>query len=99
MKRAPSTGRQPRRKTLSRKLRTKRRWRGSDDGSKLGVRDLALKSDNYLCQSCLKDGITTPANEVDHIIPTRLRPDLFYTLDNLQTLCGPCHSKKTDSGG
>lgn len=31
----------------------------------------------------------------DHIIPGKERPDLFYRLDNLQTMCSSCHSRKT----
>ena len=35
------------------------------------------------------------ANEVDHIIPRRVRPDLAWNESNLQPLCKSCHSKKT----
>ncbi|WP_413658733.1 HNH endonuclease [Nitrobacter sp.] len=33
--------------------------------------------------------------EVDHIKPVRDAPELSFALDNLQTLCTPCHSAKT----
>lgn len=40
-------------------------------------------------------GIPAPANEVDHIVPRLVRPDLVYDWDNLQALCKSCHSRKT----
>lgn len=33
--------------------------------------------------------------EVDHIKPVRDAPEKAFDLDNLQTLCGRCHGKKT----
>ena len=33
--------------------------------------------------------------ECDHVLPVRDRPDLSYTLSNLQILCGRCHARKT----
>ena len=41
------------------------------------------------------------ANEVDHIIPIRERPDLRLVWSNLQSACGPCHRWKsvTQDGG
>ena len=35
------------------------------------------------------------ASEVDHIIPHRGDPDLFWDEANLQALCKSCHSRKT----
>jgi 5-methylcytosine-specific restriction protein A len=32
---------------------------------------------------------------VDHVLPVRDRPDLAWSLDNLQCLCGRCHARKT----
>jgi 5-methylcytosine-specific restriction protein A len=40
-------------------------------------------------------GRRAPSNEVDHIIPAALRPDLFYEETNLQGACKACHSHKT----
>ena len=34
------------------------------------------------------------AQDVDHIQPIRLRPDLRLTVENLQALCRACHRKK-----
>lgn len=46
-----------------------------------------------LCVMCLREGRTTPADEVDHVIP------LFKggedTDDNKAALCKPCHKAKT----
>jgi len=47
------------------------------------------------CRECLKDGIYTPANEVDHITPHRGDTSLFWNEDNWQSLCKSHHSSKT----
>lgn len=60
------------------------------------VRAEALERDGYICQHCLKKGYVTPGKHVDHIIPFHVKNDpLRLALDNLQTLCQPCHNKKT----
>lgn len=51
--------------------------------------------DHGLCQMCLKEQRITPATEVDHIIPIRVRWDLRLRLDNLQSLCHRHHMSKT----
>ncbi len=75
------------------------RWRGSShlrgyDADWGKVRAFVLERDHHLCQHCLRKEILTPAREVDHIVPiaqggARLDPD------NCQSLCKPCHSRKT----
>lgn len=55
----------------------------------------AKLADDPLCEHCEKQGRTTPAQDVDHIIPIRERPDLRLARDNLQSLCRPCHNRKT----
>lgn len=54
-----------------------------------------------LCAECLRQGRITPATEVDHMIPHKGDPELFWDLDNLQALCHRCHSRKTarEDGG
>ena len=60
-----------------------RRWRA--------LRLEALRRDGFGCIQCGARGRL----EVDHIQPVRTRPDLAYSLENLQTLCPRCHSRKT----
>lgn len=48
-----------------------------------------------LCQECLKKGIATPATVVDHIVPHRGDPKLFWDRSNWQALCKKCHDRKT----
>lgn len=55
------------------------------------VRYLAKRRDGFKCVSCGAAGRL----EVDHVKPLRTHPDLAYELGNLQTLCVPCHSRKT----
>jgi 5-methylcytosine-specific restriction protein A len=51
-----------------------------------------------LCVACLANGRTTAANTVDHIIPHRGDQALMWSIENLQPMCAPCHSRKTASG-
>lgn len=55
------------------------------------VRLQAKRRDNWKCVQCG----SRYRLEVDHIEPVRHRPDLAFDLTNLQTLCGPCHGRKT----
>lgn len=54
-----------------------------------------------LCVECLKQGRTTEATEVDHIVPHKGDKQLFWRHSNHQALCKPCHSAKTakEDGG
>lgn len=55
------------------------------------LRQQALERDGWACVRC-----KTPRRlECDHILPVRTHPDLAYDLNNLQILCGACHTKKT----
>ena len=58
------------------------------------VRSVKLGRDP-LCEECLRHNRTTVATEVHHMQPRKDRPDQAYTLDNLESLCKPCHSKQT----
>lgn len=55
------------------------------------VRLEAKRRDGWRCVQCDARGRL----EVDHIKPIRTHPELAFDLDNLQTLCGGCHAKKT----
>ena len=48
-----------------------------------------------LCVQCLKEGHAVTATVVDHIRPHRGDPVLFWDEKNWQSLCKPCHDKKT----
>ncbi|MEO1278959.1 MAG: HNH endonuclease signature motif containing protein [Planctomycetota bacterium] len=55
------------------------------------LRLAAKRRDGWKCVQCG----SRHRLEVDHVLPVRDRPDLAFKLENLQTLCGSCHSKKT----
>jgi 5-methylcytosine-specific restriction endonuclease McrA len=55
------------------------------------LRMQVLERDGWQCVQCG----TRRRLECDHIEPVRDRPDLSYTLSNLQILCGRCHARKT----
>ena len=63
-----------------------------------------LLRDGGLCQPCRRAGFITQATEVDHIqsraVCKRLGIDAEHD-DNLQSICNPCHEKKTieENGG
>jgi 5-methylcytosine-specific restriction enzyme A len=50
-----------------------------------------------LCVECLKAGRVVPTTDVDHVVPHRGDPVLFWDPLNLQGLCHGCHSRKTRS--
>jgi 5-methylcytosine-specific restriction protein A len=48
---------------------------------------------------CFTTGRTTPGAVVDHVIPHKGDPVLFWDeLNNWQTLCAACHGAKTQAG-
>ncbi len=55
------------------------------------VRQKALRRDGYKCVKCGARGRL----ECDHILSVRSHPGLAFVIDNLQTLCGSCHTRKT----
>lgn len=57
------------------------------------VRDAVLR-DEPLCRFCADNGITMPANEVDHIVPIAEGGERLDRA-NLRPLCKPCHSRHT----
>ena len=48
---------------------------------------------NPLCEDCLANGVTTQTEEIHHIIPFSVRPELAYDYDNLRSLCVSCHKE------
>ena len=62
-----------------------RRWKASK----------AFLASHPLCEECLKRGRYTKATVVDHIVPHRDDPKLFWDRRNWRALCKRCHDKKT----
>lgn len=58
------------------------------------ARSLFLKA-HPLCEKCKAQGMLVKAIVVDHIIPHRGDEKLFWDEGNWQSLCKPCHDKKT----
>ena len=46
-----------------------------------------------LCAYCMREDRVTTATVVDHIVPHRGDPALFWQQGNHQSLCQSCHSK------
>ena len=72
---------------IHRKLYCSARWR------RLRLR--VFKRDNWQCVQCRKEGVFTPAAQVDHITPMTEEPVGFFEMDRLQSLCEECHKWKT----
>lgn len=47
-----------------------------------------------LCEECQRKGVTTLAQVVDHIVPINRR-GAKLDINNLQSLCHPCHNRKS----
>lgn len=62
-------------------------------------REIVLIRDNYLCQGCLRNGKITPANTVHHIKHLEDHPELALDIDNLESICPPCHNKEHPEKG
>lgn len=58
------------------------------------ARLLYLREHPY-CVSCMEQGKMVEATVVDHIRPHRGDATLFWDKANWQSLCKPCHDKKT----
>lgn len=57
------------------------------------LRLVVLSRDKHLCQQCLREGRATEAGTVDHITPKAHGGTDAES--NLQSLCWPCHYRKT----
>lgn len=67
------------------------------------VRKLKFQQDP-LCEICRAKGELVPTQVAHHIVVAKENPDLFFDMDNLQSLCTECHnrihkSKKPDLQG
>jgi len=87
-----------RRKTYD-KERGSRHERGYD--SRWDRAAKAYRNANPLCVMCERNGIVTPTQCVDHIVPHCGDQDLFWDVANWMSLCHACHSRKTatEDGG
>ena len=59
------------------------------------MRARILARDNYLCQACLRGGMVTVADEVDHVVPLHLGGSNGE--NNQESICRACHSVKSES--
>lgn len=46
---------------------------------------------NPLCERCEKYSKVKPTEEVHHIVPHDINPDLAFEWDNLMSVCVECH--------
>lgn len=46
------------------------------------------------CEYCARRGVQTPATCVDHRVPAKGDPVLFWDPKNHAAACGPCNSRK-----
>lgn len=53
------------------------------------LRLMVLQRDHYQCQICHHHA----ADTVHHVAPREERPDLAYSLDNLESVCRKCHNQ------
>lgn len=67
----------------------------------LGLRDEVLARDPLCCCDRCQRGArrVTPSTVVDHIVPHRGDPELFWDRTNLQGLAKTCHDAKTRREG
>ena len=49
---------------------------------------------NPICEQCIRIGLIIPAQVVDHIVPIN-KGGAALDIDNLQSLCHPCHNRKS----
>lgn len=57
-------------------------------------RKQALRRDEYICRRCKEEfDLITIAEEVHHIVPTKVDWNKRLELDNLMSLCKPCHQQ------
>lgn len=58
------------------------------------LRLVALQRDNYLCQDCLKEKKIANAEHVHHIDEVKDNWKRRFDIDNLVSLCQPCHNRR-----
>ena len=63
--------------------------------AKRGYGSKAYLREHPLCEICKRNGKYVQAAVVDHVKPHRGDSKLFWDKSNWQSLCKPCHDKKT----
>ena len=90
------------RQRRSDRVRDRDKWRGTAAergySSRWRREAIRFRKRHPMCAECLKKGITTPSECVDHIVPHRGDETLFWTESNWQALCNECHRSKTRGG-
>ena len=61
----------------------------------MAIRERVMARDCGLCQTCLRNGLTTIGKQVDHIVA--LINGGSNGDDNLECICESCHQDKTDA--
>ena len=85
------TDRRPKdRGTNHKRLYNQRRWQRASK---------EYRKANPLCVPCLNAGRTTAASQVDHVRPHDGNYELFWDVENWQSICSKCHGEKTRSEG
>jgi 5-methylcytosine-specific restriction protein A len=81
---------------------TRKSWAGQASRHERGygrawekARAIALARDKHMCQPCKAANRYTLASQVDHITPKA--EGGTDDLDNLQSICTPCHDRKTQA--
>jgi 5-methylcytosine-specific restriction protein A len=59
----------------------------------------AFLAQHPLCADCQVRGRVVPATVVDHVVPHRGSPEVFWNDANWQGLCKRCHDAKTAREG
>lgn len=67
-----------------------RKWYGTARWQQMRVHQL---SSEPLCRFCLDAERVTEAEVVDHIKRHSGSPELFWDVENLQSLCAQCHDR------
>ena len=80
----------------------KERWRSQNERPHNNVRwqkkSKSYRNEHPFCEDCLENGLTTEVEQVHHKVKVSNQDERFYDDDNLRSLCGSCHSKRTRRG-
>lgn len=68
-------------------------WRQWIHSTRYRVAIGVYKSENPLCERCLKENRMVPVYIVHHKIPHEGNAELFWNRDNWESVCNPCHEK------